>query len=100
LIGHPVPQALLAGELAENWPKVQKWLSRQEFSEDEIRVSAEHERSIKGINFALHRAKNAYLESTSDWLVKTDITRFYPSIYTHSIPWAAYGRPRLRYGAI
>lgn len=95
-ITHPIPQALLASELADNWPKVQKWLSRQEFSEDEIRVSAEHERSIKGINFTLHRAKKAYLESTSDWLVKTDITRFYPSIYTHSIPWAAYGKENVK----
>ncbi len=95
-ITHPVPQALLASELADNWPKVQKWLSRQEFSEDEIRVSSEHERAIKGINSALHRVKTTYLEATSDWLVKTDITRFYPSIYTHSIPWAAYGKENVK----
>jgi len=95
-ITHPVPQALLASELASNWPKVQKWLSRQEFSEDDIRVSIDHERAIKGINFALHRVKKAYLEATSDWLVKTDITRFYPSIYTHSIPWAAYGKESVK----
>lgn len=95
-ITHPVPQALLASELADNWSKVQKWLSRQEFSEDEIRVSSDSERAIKGINFALHRAKTTYLEATSDWLVKTDITRFYPSIYTHSIPWAAYGKETVK----
>ncbi len=95
-ITHPVPQALLVSELSENWVKVQKWLSRQEFSEDEIRISNQYERSIKGINFGLHRAKTAYLEATSDWLIKTDITRFYPSIYTHSIPWAAYGKEKVK----
>ena len=95
-ITHPVPQALLTRELSCNWRAVQKWLTKQAFSADEIRVSKDFERSIKGINFPLHRAKNAYLEATADWLVKTDITRFYPSIYTHSIPWAAYGKERVK----
>lgn len=95
-ITHPVPQGLLARELAEGWRSVQKWLSRREFSEDALQVSEKFERSIKGINFPLHRAKTSYLEATSDWLVKTDITRFYPSIYTHSIAWAAYGKDRVK----
>jgi hypothetical protein len=95
-ITHPIPQALLSYELASNWKAVQKWLSRQTYSLDEIRVSNNFERSIKGINFQIHRAKKAYLEATSDWLVKTDISRFYPTIYTHSISWAAYGKERVK----
>lgn len=95
-ITHPVPQSLLARELAESWISVQKWLSRREFSEDVLQVSERFERSVKGINFSLHRAKTSYLEATSDWIVKTDITRFYPSIYTHSIAWAAYGKDRVK----
>ena len=95
-ITHPIPQALLAFELATNWKAVQKWLLRQAFSLDEIRISNNYERSIKGINFALHRAKTGYLEATSDWLLKTDISRFYPTIYTHSIAWAAYGNKTVK----
>jgi Reverse transcriptase (RNA-dependent DNA polymerase) len=95
-ITHPVPQALLAREVANNWVHIQKWLSKQNFSEDEIVVGDQYERAIKGINFAVHRAKTGYLEATSDWLVKTDITRFYPSIYTHSIAWAAYGKEKVK----
>lgn len=95
-ITHPVPQALLVREIAENWKTVQKWLSRQTYSEDEIVVSDIHPRAIKGINFPLHRAKIGFIEATADWLVKTDITRFYPSLYTHSIPWAAYGKERVK----
>lgn len=90
------PQALLVHELSGNWKTVQKWLCRQTFSEDEIRVSSQYERSIKGINFPIHRAKKAYLEATSDWVVKTDISRFYPTIYTHSIAWAAYGKDNVK----
>jgi hypothetical protein len=95
-IMHPVPHALLVREIAENWHTIQKWLSRQAFSEDEILVSNDYERAIKGINFQLHRAKTNFIEATADWLVKTDITRFYPSIYTHSIPWAAYGKENVK----
>lgn len=95
-ITHPVPQAILASEIADNWKAVQKWLSRQIFSIDEIAISNDYERGVKEINFRAHREKSFYLESTSDWLVKTDITRFYPSIYTHSIPWAAYGKERVK----
>jgi len=95
-ITHPVPQALLVREIAQNWRTIQKWLSRQTFSEDEIVVSGAYERAIKGINFPLHRAKTGFIEATADWLVKTDITRFYPSLYTHSIPWAAYGKEQVK----
>ncbi|MBI1493180.1 RNA-directed DNA polymerase [Halocynthiibacter styelae] len=65
---------------------------------DEIRISDEYDRSVKGINFSICREKTAYIKATSDWLVRTDITRFYPSIYTHSIPWAAYGKERVKSG--
>ena len=31
-------------------------------------------------------------------LIKTDIKNFYPSIYTHSIPWALHGKEEIRNG--
>jgi hypothetical protein len=95
-ITHPIPQALLTKEIAENWRQLQRILSQRKFSEDEIAVSENFDRSIKGINFPLHRAKKSYIEATADWLVKTDISRFYPTIYTHSIPWAAYGKEKVK----
>ncbi|WP_172300032.1 RNA-directed DNA polymerase [Pseudoruegeria sp. HB172150] len=30
--------------------------------------------------------------STARYIIKTDISRFFPSIYTHSIPWAVHGK--------
>jgi hypothetical protein len=95
-ITHPIPHALLSYELAKNWRTVQKWLSRQTFSLDEIRISESYERSIKGINHQTHEAKKAYIAASSDWLVKTDISRFYPTIYTHSISWATYGKEQVK----
>ena len=95
-ITHPIPQALLVKEIAQNWRQLQRILSNRKYSEDEIVIAAQYERSVKGINFPLHRAKKGYIEATADWLVRTDISRFYPSIYTHSLPWAAYGKDRVK----
>jgi len=95
-ITHPIPQALLAYEISTHWKSISGWLSRQTYSLDKIQISKLFDRSIRGINFDIHRAKNNFIEATSDWLVKTDITRFYPTIYTHSIPWAAYGKEKVK----
>lgn len=95
-VTHPVPQSLLAYEISSNWKSIELWLLRQTNSLDKIQISNDHVRSIKGINFKAHSAKKGFIEATSDWLVKTDITRFYPSIYTHSISWAAYGKKRVK----
>lgn len=95
-ITHPIPQALLAYEMCHNWKTIQKWLALQAFSLDRISVTPTAFRSIPEIKFEAHRAKKAFIEATANWLVKTDITRFYPSIYTHSIPWAAYGKEKVK----
>lgn len=36
--------------------------------------------------------KRAHVRGTARFILKTDISRFYPSIYTHSIPWAIHGK--------
>lgn len=95
-ITHPIPQALLAKEIAQNWTKILGWLSRRKYSIDDIVVSTQYERAIKNINFQAHEAKKSFIEATANWLVCTDISRFYPTIYTHSIPWAAYGKERVK----
>jgi hypothetical protein len=38
----------------------------------------------------LHRAA---LRATSKYILKSDIDGFYPSVYTHSIPWAIHTKP-------
>lgn len=95
-ITHPIPQAVLCLEIANNWKSISKWLSKQQHSLDKIDISSKYARAIKGIDFRSHETKKDYIESTSDWLVRTDITRFYPSIYTHSVPWAAYGKAQVK----
>lgn len=97
-ITHPLPQALLCKELAENWDSIEAWLSKQKYTEDKIEFNSnlERGRSIRGIDFRSHNQKKLRISSTSNWIVKTDITRFYSSIYTHSIAWGAYGKEKAK----
>ena len=84
-VTHPIPQALLAHEVARNWSKLLKHLPQDSRSIDRLQISETEPRGLSEIDFALHRRKKAYIEAQSDWIVRTDITRYYPSIYTHSL---------------
>ncbi|EKV29959.1 phage-related hypothetical protein [Caenispirillum salinarum AK4] len=93
---HPVPQAVLSLEIARNWKIILKWLSRRRYSLDRLQFSGNFSSALDTINFAAHAVKKSFIQGTSDWIVKTDINRFYPTIYTHSISWAAYGKEKVK----
>lgn len=95
-ITHPVPQAMLAHEISFNWPSLLKYLPQDSRSIDRLEISNSQNRGLSEIDFELHRRKKAYIEAQSDWIVRTDITRYYPSIYTHSLPWACYGKENVK----
>lgn len=91
-ITHPIPQSLLADEMARNWPEIATWIGRKRYSMDKTVPTVKDDRAISDIDFLLHGIKKDFILSGADWILKTDITRFYPSIYTHSVAWAAYGK--------
>ncbi|MBY5769584.1 RNA-directed DNA polymerase [Rhizobium leguminosarum] len=95
-IAHPIPQSLLAEEIARNWPEIATWISKKRYSMDRTEPTDKGDRAISDINFLLHGIKKDFILSGADWILKTDITRFYPSIYTHSVAWAAYGKSRTK----
>ncbi len=96
-ITHIIPQALLSYEIAFNYRSIAKFtVSKAIYSQDKPIISKQYSRGVSGINFSLHASKKRFIEATSDWLVATDVSRFYPSIYTHSIPWAAYGKNKVK----
>ncbi len=82
----------LAGHVVANWANFTACTSVSPFSltkpidgKPDRAISPEHELSER----VYFRAK---LRSTNRFLLKADISRFFPSIYTHSIPWAVMGK--------
>lgn len=92
-IVNPVNQLHVAHLISENWPAIKTRLDRSKITEFKPNIQfALAGRAISGVDFdAVSRRQAAILASYGRY-VKTDIARFYPSVYTHSIPWALMGK--------
>jgi hypothetical protein len=63
-------------------------------SHDSLSVPNFHDegRPVRLSNFSsVHRARRKKL-ATSRFIIRTDISRYFHSIYTHSVPWALHGK--------
>jgi len=90
-IPNPLPQTILSCEVADHWPDLIALCQESDLSLSRPRLSKtraiefEHDRK-KEFEERLKRSVGAR------FVLKTDIARFYPSVYTHSIGWAIHGK--------
>ena len=89
---NPVHYARLCEFVVQNWSKLQQSASGSPFSLTKPvdtnpgrAIAAEHD-------LAARTLKRIELRSRGRFILRADINRFYPSIYTHSIPWAIDGK--------
>jgi hypothetical protein len=89
-IPNPVLFYQLASCIVDNWLDLQRIASQSTFSlttpVDGI-MSRAIERQYSLTERPIRRAQ---LRSTARYILQADINRFYPSVYTHSIPWAIH----------
>jgi len=90
-IPHPLPYAHLVNTITENWNSI----SHIEENENSIIRPLKHKdgRIIIMTYEQSKRKTKRYNDSCKGkkFIVHSDISNFYPSIYTHSIPWALLG---------
>lgn len=67
-------------------------MRRSNVSEFKPVFDLEGARTFFGLDFALIEKRTVELLSRYRSCLKTDISRYYHTIYTHSIPWALYGK--------
>jgi Reverse transcriptase (RNA-dependent DNA polymerase) len=93
-IPNPVWFSKLAHCLVTEWPAVLAAVSVSPFSAttpaDRNAPSRPMDRSDAFQNRSRLRAR---IRSTARYLVTADVSRFYHSLYTHSIPWALHTKP-------
>ena len=105
-IPHPAPYARLCKLLSENWDKLshicENCNSREKPAKHDtgrlIMGKWEGLEQISVMNYSKlsdvrHRLK---ISTGKFYRVKADITSFFPSIYTHSIPWVVVGRDKAK----
>lgn len=90
-IPHPRNQIFLAREVAAHWTELKAICDRSQVSLTGPTLSSS--RALQGV----YERKAEGVERTkrsvgARYVLHADIARFYPSIYTHSIPWAIHGK--------
>ena len=89
-VPNPIFYHLLSFFIIQNWHELQLAASRSHFSLT-TPVEGTRSRAIeRQYSLAQRPIRKAHLRSTSRYILHADINRFYPSIYTHSIPWAIH----------
>ncbi len=92
-IVNPINQLRVCQLISDNWTDIRSKLNRSTISEFHPRVRREGPgRAVVGTDFDKVSRRTATILCTYGRYVKTDISRFYASIYTHSIGWALLGK--------
>ncbi|MFC4422601.1 RNA-directed DNA polymerase [Cupriavidus pampae] len=89
---NPVAQTYLSKHIAENWGELLKHYRQSRLSASRPRFLRNGSRgaNIPSMQFLYNRK---VLESAGfRYMLRTDISRFFPTIYTHSVPWALHGK--------
>jgi hypothetical protein len=94
-IPHPHSFAKLAQLIAKNLGRLLKKASSSPFSRSRPIYASGRQRAllpmVKPVNLPRERAA---IRAGSSYLLKTDVSQFYPSLYTHAVGWAV--DPKLR----
>ena len=109
MIPHPEPYARLCSAIAESWDEIMSLIDENVESRIVPRVSTDdnlvswdlYDASEAQSRVIIQRhpasqrraaAERLDLAIGKRYLVKADIAAFFPSVYTHAIPWAVHGK--------
>lgn len=90
---NPINQLHVAHLISKNWLAIRKRLKRSTITEFDPKIVLKgHGRAVTGVNFDGVARRKAEILGSYGRYVKADVARFYPSIYTHAIPWSIIGK--------
>jgi hypothetical protein len=94
-IPNPLAQSMLSVEIASNWEQLRIFCESSPFALSVPVVGTSRVISPRE-DLSKQPIRRLQRSIGSRYLLKTDIARFYPSIYTHSIGWALHGKAAAR----
>ena len=93
-IPNPVNQYQVARAVVQGWGEIKSKCAGSPFSLTTPRYLKHGARAISpNRNFDAIPVARARSRTASRYFLTTDLSQFYPSIYTHSIPWALHTKP-------
>jgi hypothetical protein len=91
-VPNPVNYYRLAQLIADRWIEIRDFIATSKITEFRPIIDAKGDRSIFQLDFSIVDRRTAEILADYNHAFKTDITRFYQSIYTHSVAWALHGK--------
>lgn len=92
-VPNPIVFPFLCLEMADNWSDIDKLIRRSSWSTTmPIYNEANGRPFLPMVPFGRLAPVRAKVRTNARFIAKTDISRFYPSIYTHSVPWVIHGK--------
>jgi hypothetical protein len=96
-IPNPFYQIILCNIIGKNWTEIEKHIQQSPISISRpiipIQRTKKDSRSFDQIKHTINKEQIIALISTEfSFALKTDISRYYPTLYTHSISWALHGK--------
>ncbi len=93
-IPNPIHQGKLSQAIVDNYTEIEKLFNDSSLSTTKPQIETEIEqnkRSVKHNDFSFFKESGIINSFKYAVQLKTDIAKFYPSIYTHSVPWVTFG---------
>lgn len=89
-IMNPVNFYFLSKYISDNWMEIRKHINKSECSLSKPIFDPTGTRALIELNFNLINKHAREIASSYDRTFKTDISRYYHTIYTHTVPWCLH----------
>lgn len=98
-IPNPKHFSILSDRIVSRWADYETIFNLSEYSQSyPIPETASDKRSVSTFSKSVAEFRNSLLKTSIDKLieVRVDISKFYPTIYTHSVAWALLGKDKAK----
>ncbi len=89
---NPVAHTYLAMHIAQHWGQLVAHYRQSRLSVSRPRFLKNGSRAANIPSMQILYDRKILLAAGYRFMLKTDISRFFPTIYTHSVPWAIHGK--------
>jgi len=93
---HPVAQLALSLLLCEHRAKVREVIRRSKATLYSVEEDMASSKAFAGLNFREWDKRREKVAAECAFILKADISRFFYTAYTHSLPWAVLGKAKAK----
>jgi hypothetical protein len=93
---HPISQAALSLQITEHRNAIKSLITKSGTSLYVTREDPLKQRAFLGLDFRKWDVRRTRICSEFPFVLQADISRFFYTVYTHSIPWAVIGKSKVK----